>query len=356
MPCGRDRANGCHIRSMRNERQTSSFTHPEPPAPPFFYLAPIQGVTDAVFRTIFHQQFQGFDAAVTPFINPQRHCTAHEKRLADVLVENNPGLPIIPQLLNSDAEDFLALADRLQDLGYTHINWNLGCPAPMIARKKRGAGLLPYPETIVALLEKIMPRLTIELSVKTRLGYADPSEILTLLPSLDAFDLKEIIIHPRLGRQLYSGGVDLDTFALCRKFTRHELVYNGDITDTATFQRLAQRFPWVSRWMIGRGVLADPFLISSLTGETIPFDERPGLLQAFHDALYRGYRRRFSGPGHLLGRMKQLWYYLIASFPGRQKTFKKIKKARTEEQYLLAVAEIFSHQPAALPDRLRSVY
>jgi tRNA-dihydrouridine synthase B len=309
---------------------------------PFFYLAPIQGVTDALFRNLFHHHFGGFDAAIAPFINPQRHSSFKEKRLADVLPENNPGLPIIPQLLNTDAEDFLAMTDRLHDLGYTHINWNLGCPAPMVARKKRGSGILPYPEMIIALLEKILPRLKVRLSIKTRLGYHHSHEILALLPQLDVFPLQEIIIHARLGKQLYTGEVDLETFALCRQHSSHCLVYNGDIIDTATFQRLAERFPWVNRWMIGRGVLADPFLATSLQQKSCPMHQRLEKLKKFHTDLYQGYRQRLSGPGHLLGRMKQLWLYLIASFPHKQKVLKKIKRAKTEQQYLQAIDELFS--------------
>ena len=311
-------------------------------ARPFFYLAPLQGITDALFRSIFHQHFGSFDAAIAPFINPQHHCIAKEKWFTDVLPENNPDLPLIPQLLNTDAEDFMVLATRLQDLGYDHINWNLGCPAPMIASKKRGSGILPYPETIVALLEKILPRLKARLSIKTRLGYNHPQEILTLLPMLDAFPLQEIILHARLGKQLYNGGVDLEGFARCRSYSTHELVYNGDITTAEVFQDLQARLPWVRRWMIGRGVLADPFLICSLRDQTPSGKERMEKLADFHADLYQGYRRRLSGPGHLLGRMKQLWLYLIASFPDKQKTLKKIKKAKTEQHYLQAVEEVFS--------------
>jgi len=322
---------------------TPPTTNQDKPVRPFFYLAPIKGVTDALFRNVFHQHFNGFDAAMAPFINPQRHCTAHEKRLTDILPENNTGLPVIPQLLNTDADDFLVLADRIQDLGYTHINWNLGCPVPMVARKKRGSGILPYPEMIVDLLEKIMPKLKLELSIKTRLGYFDTDEIVTLLPLLDDFPLREIIIHARLGKQLYDGKVDLDGFARCRHSTRHELVYNGDITDVAVFQKLKQRFPWVTRWMIGRGILADPLLILSLQGETTEPFERLEMLQAFHTDLFRNLRKRLSGPGHLLGRMKQLWLYHIASYPQQQKSIKKIKKARTVSQYCAAVEEILKN-------------
>jgi tRNA-dihydrouridine synthase B len=316
--------------------------NPVHPETLFLYLAPIQGVTDALFRKVYHRHFGGVDAAIAPFINPQRHSTAKENWLADVFPENNPDLPVIPQVLNTDALEFIALAQRLHDLGYTHINWNLGCPVPMVAKKKRGSGLLPYPEMIVALLEHILPRLKVELSIKTRLGYHQRQEILALLPLLDAFPLKEIIIHARLGKQLYRGEVDLDGFALCRKLSRHTLVYNGDITDIAVFNMLTGRFPWENRWMIGRGVLADPFLALSLRGKHISTQDRLKKLEEFHTDLYQGYSRRLSGPGHLLGRMKQLWIYLIASFPHKQKILKKITRASTEQHYLQAAAELFS--------------
>ena len=107
-----------------------------------------------------------------------------------MLPENNTKLPIIPQLLHTDPEDFLVLAHRLAGLGYTHINWNLGCPAPMVARKKRGSGLLPYPEEIIDLLTKVIPELTIELSIKTRLGFNDHAETRALLPGTQPIPVK----------------------------------------------------------------------------------------------------------------------------------------------------------------------
>ena len=104
-------------------------THP----PEYIYLAPIRGLTDALFREVLFKHFNGFDAAMAPFINPQGASKYEDKMLRDVLPENNQGLEIIPQLLNTRPDHCLVLAKRLTDLGYTHINWNLGCPAPMIA-------------------------------------------------------------------------------------------------------------------------------------------------------------------------------------------------------------------------------
>lgn len=310
---------------------------------PFLYLAPIRGLTDALFRETFSRHFNGFDAAVAPFINPQRKSLYDDNMLRDVLPRNNGEMPLIPQLLHTDPEQFLVLARRLAELGYSHINWNLGCPAPMIARKKRGSGLLPFPEEIVAILTKIMPEMGVELSIKTRLGFHDPTELRNLLPQLDNFPLKEIIIHTRLGKQLYKEPTDPDGFDLCRKESNHTLVYNGDIVDIDSYRTLAARFPTVDRLMIGRGALADPFLPEEIKGyPTEPAETRKKRIFAFHADLYQRYTERLSGPSHLLGRVKQLWTYLIFSFPGQQKALKKILKSNTLESYNKAVDQLFA--------------
>ena len=96
-------------------------------------------------------------------------------------------------------------------------------------------------------------------------------------------------------------------------------------------------------WMIGRGVLANPFLAEEIQGTAeLDPEKRKERIRLFHDELCEAYRERLSGPGHLLGRMKQLWLYLHHSFPGREKSLKKIKKANSEQQFLEGVAEMFS--------------
>lgn len=307
----------------------------------FFYLAPIRGITDSLFRNIYHAHFPYFDAAVAPFINPQRHATFKDKYLADILPENNGPLEVVPQLLYNRADDFITLGRRLEDLGYRHINWNLGCPAPMVANKERGSGLLPHTERIVELLETILEALHARLSIKARLGFAGPEDIDRLLPRLESFPLKEIILHPRIGKQLYRGHADHDAFAGCTNLTSHQLAYNGDIVTLEDFAALETRFPNINRWMIGRGALADPFLVAAIRGIPIDEAERTSRLHDFHTDLYEQLEKRLNGPSHLLNRMKQIWNYLIGSFPDRQKILKKIQKASSRQKYERAVDEIF---------------
>lgn len=337
----KERATGYHISVKKNRITATRHENHMTTTSPFLYFAPIRGLTDALFRDTLHTHFRGFDIAIAPFINPQKKSLYEDKMIDDVLPGNNPRWPVIPQLLHNNAEDFLLLARRLADLGYTHVNWNLGCPAPMVARKKRGSGLLPYPEEILDILAKIMEKIPIELSIKTRLGFYSTAETLALLPELDAFPLKEIIIHARLGKQLYKGSTDPDSFEACLQTSAHEIVYNGDINNVESFKELNARFPRVNRWMLGRGALADPFLAETIKGYPSQNTEtKRERLHAFHNELFARYETRLSGPGHLLGRLKNLWGYLIASYPGKEKTLKKILKSRTKEEYLKIVTPL----------------
>lgn len=303
------------------------------------YLAPIRGITDAAYRDVFARYFTGFDLAMAPFLTTYQGNRIKPARLAELLPENNRRLPLTPQILARNPDNFIAVSRILCDMGYETINWNLGCPYPMVANKLRGSGLLPFPEKIEAFLEKACS-LPCSISIKTRLGRKDSSEIFKLLPVFNKFPLAEVVIHPRTGVQMYKGTVDLDTFERCLPLCNHPVVYNGDITNKASFITLQQRFPSVSRWMIGRGALANPFLPSEVKG--IAHTDEMRTVAAFHDELFLRYDEMLSGSSHLLGRMKGLWFYLAGSFENDKKILKKIQKTKTIERYSLVCKEIFA--------------
>lgn len=312
---------------------------------PYLYLAPLRGLTDELFRDCFSTYFEGFDCAMAPFINPQRYSSFSHKHLRDILPEHNTKMKLIPQVINNNSDDFLFLCERIADLGYTEVNWNLGCPMPMVAGKKRGSGLLPYPDEIIGLLDAVMPKIKIQLSIKTRLGYGKLGETAELLPRLDAYPLKEIIIHARLGKQLYKGTTNPDHFLECSSLTRHQLVYNGDIVDLDGFHQLQQKLPSINRWMIGRGAIANPFLPAAIKSGATETRVDFLALRTYHDDLYSRYTARLSGASHILGKMKQVWQYLIVLFPASKKQLKAINKAHTLEKFEAAVDELFNSVP-----------
>jgi len=309
-------------------------------------LAPIMGVTDHIYRNTFTQFFSGVDLAMAPFISSVQARSIKPAYLKDILPINNRSMPVIPQIMSNVPDDFLFLAQKIFDLGFSTVNWNLGCPSPTVVNKKRGSGLMPFPEMIQRFLDQVMAGLQGGLSIKLRLGRYEAREIETLLPIFDQYPLIELIIHPRLGTQLYTGSVDLDAFARCLVQSRHHLTYNGDIRTLADFKALVQRFPTIDTWMIGRGLLANPCLaseIQSFHNPSLKSVRDMAILQAFHAALYRQYQDIMCGPAHLLARMKGFWSYFAEIFDNSGKVRKKIHKSNTPDQYLAAVHHFFEN-------------
>lgn len=308
------------------------------------YLAPFQGITGQVFRTCYAKHFEGVDAMFTPYfagINHDSRLSEKKKIELQNTVEN--GIPVIPQILSKDAGEIIRFAGILKNLGFTELNWNLGCPYPQVANKKRGSGMLPYPALVAEILEKVFDKTEINFSIKCRLGYFSPAEIDELVPVFNRFPLSELIIHPRIGKQLYSGSADPEKFIHLENQLQMPLVYNGDIFTEADFIRLQQKIPAVNKWMIGRGILSDPFLAARIKGLKLPADSAQHL-RHFVDDLYIQYRKVSVDNLAILGFMKEYWRYLSESFEDPHKVLKKIKKTRSFDEYEEIVAGIFSNE------------
>lgn len=254
--------------------------------------SPLQGFTDFRFRNAFNKHFGGIDVFLTPYIRTEGKTVVKAAFQRDIVRENNKNIHLIPQIMTKDADEFLFIAQYVKENGYEELNWNLGCPYPMVAKKGMGSGLLNDPAKIDNILKKVHDNSDIKVSVKMRLGYADKNEIFKVLPVLDAYPLTHIAIHPRIGKQLYKGSTDLNAFEDCIEKTKHKIYYNGDITSVDYFNKMAARFPSIDHWMIGRGIISDPFLAGMIKGNTSIYPEnRIKLFADFHDDLFHGYNQ-----------------------------------------------------------------
>ena len=239
-------------------------------------LAPMQGLTEVLFRRTYETCFPGaIHMAVSPFIALTRNLrfSTDNAQIRDILPENNVGsIPVIPQILGKEPEEFILVANHLADLGYTEVNWNMGCPMRTVTAKHRGCGLMPHPDEVRTILDTIIPQIRLHLSVKVRLGLKEPDEIFRMVPVLNDYPLASVTIHPRLGRQQYTGVPDLDTFGQVLPLMKHPVIYNGDICSVADARRILERFPQVTDLMVGRGVLYRPILPLELnaTASTTP--------------------------------------------------------------------------------------
>jgi len=204
--------------------------------------------------------------------------------------------------------------------------------------------MLPHPELIDSFLEKVIPAIPNNLSIKTRLGRNNPDEILDLMPVFNRYPLTELIIHPRTGIQMYEGLTDLNTFGKCLDMTVHAVVYNGDIVDINTFQRLSERFKSVNQWMIGRGALINPFLPAGIKAGNSIFNNKISIFKDFHEALFNAFDELLDSPSHLMEKMKSFWDYFEQSFKNSRQVVKKIRKNKNIEQYKAIVNDFLKNQ------------
>ena len=295
-------------------------------------LAPMQGLTELMFRKVYHNCFPGaLDLAISPFLSLTHGNLADAwKKIDDVLPEaNQDSIPVIPQILGKEPVEFVELANRLHEIGYTEVNWNIGCPMRRVTAKHRGSGILPYPDEVRSILDYIMPRLRPALSVKMRLGLHSPDEIFNLIPILNDYPLLNITIHPRTGKQQYSGQVDLDTFEQTLPLLKHQVIYNGDLCTVADFRRLRQRFPKIQHYMIGRGILYDPLLPLKIKNNH-PADLKATLLfvTALADAINQLPIREESR----MRKTKEYWCLVRRSLPITEQQATAVLRAQTPSE------------------------
>lgn len=307
-------------------------------------MAPLRGFTDVVFRNAFQHHFRGVNEAVAPFVTSIKGRRIKPSHLRDLAPTENRTMPVVPQILSNNSDEFICLANTLFDLGYGEINWNLGCPYPMVAKKKRGSGLLPHPESIDRMLDALLNGIAGTLSIKTRLGRWSVNEMDQLIPVFNRYPLARIIVHPRTGAQMYTGSVDVEAYASCLARIQHPVVYNGDINEMAMLQKLEARFPETCGWMLGRGLIANPFLPEMIQSGTLWVDRPKERFARFHEDLLEGYRCRFSGPAHVLDRMKGFWRYFSNGFANGRKILKQIRKTSDLKRYRQFVSAVLDGQ------------
>jgi tRNA-dihydrouridine synthase len=305
---------------------------------PVIHLAPIKGVTDRTFRSAFVRHFGGVDSVLAPFVR----LSDSDSKIKSLSPELNPGIRTVPQILTKSPLEFLVLAEKFKNYGCDEVNWNLGCPFAMVVRRGEGASMLQHPELVASFLEKIFTEIKVSVSIKMRLGMHSPDEILKIMPVLNSFPVKEIIIHARTADQMYDGEVHPDAFNAALQLSSHPVIYNGDIFTFSDFMKFSEVFPHVKGWMIGRGLLQNPFLAMEIkNGKTERDSVKAERLKQFISYALDAYISDLQSPAHVLDKMRGLWHYLSHSFPDSKKIEKRIRKAGSLNHYRDEVVRIF---------------
>ena len=313
-----------------------------------FYLAPMEGITTYIYRNAYNHYFGGIDKYFTPFIASKK---MNRREMNEILPEHNAHITVVPQILTNHSDEFLQITRKIAEYGYTTVNLNLGCPSGTVTARKRGAGFLSVLDELERFLYEIYEQSPLKISVKTRIGVESVDEWENILELYKKYPMEELIIHPRLQKELYKFTPHKDAYvAAVAALPDIPLCYNGDITSLQSYEALLDAFPQTDCIMIGRGILKNPALIAQLIeheNNDLCLDDMQSAhvtketLKAFHDEIFEGYAAQMSGETPTLFKMKDLWTYLIESFEASDKYLKKIRKASTYSEYKIAVNNLF---------------
>lgn len=253
----------------------------------FTILAPMEGVTDAIFRQVIVRAGRP-DLFFTEFTNVSSY--ASEKGRDNALerlkvVETDQ--PIIAQIWGRNPEHFAETAAALADLGFDGLDINMGCPDKHVNAAGGGAAMVRTPELAVDCIRRARAATELPVSVKTRLGYTYVEEWRTWLSTLFAENLAALTVHLRTRKEMSKVPAHFELVPEIVKLRDEiapetKLILNGDIKDLTMVQEMRERWPEVDGYMIGRGVFENPFCFTNHVGTT---EELLGLLN-YHLDLF----------------------------------------------------------------------
>ena len=308
-----------------------------------YYFAPLEGITDDVFRSLHHRYFPGVDRYYTPFLSPTSDGPAITKKdLRQVLPENNSGFELVPQLLTNQSGPFLQAVEKLKELGYQEVNLNLGCPSGTVTAKGKGSGFLAHPDKLRAFLDEVFEKTPITISIKTRLGMDDPEEFGLLLELYRQYPIGELTVHPRVRADLYRRPVRMGYFENALAECPFPVALSGGVGVAGDAKRMETAYPTMSGMMLGRGLVANPALVQQIQGTGGPTIDA---IQNFHGELFDATAARVGSPRNTMFRMKEVWSYLILLFDGREKYQKLLRKTTSLTEYQAITTRIFRELP-----------
>ena len=302
-----------------------------------YYFAPMEGLTDSIYRRLHHKYFPGVDRYYMPFLSPTIHRSLTHKEDRELPLAGSVDFAAVPQVLTKVPEDFLWAAEVCRDRGYDEVNLNIGCPSGTVVSKGKGSGMLRNPADLDRFLEAVFASSPLPISVKTRLGLEKSEEFPAILEVLNQYPIKELTIHPRVRKQFYDGSVDMEMFDWAAKNSRNPLCYNGDILNLAQAEALQETYPEIQSVMIGRGLIADPGMLSGGTDKTA--------LEGFMTELMAVYEVEFGGSRNAIFRLKENWGFLHSRFEGCDKLWKRLRKTTDAAEFKSITAEIFHTLP-----------
>jgi tRNA-dihydrouridine synthase len=303
---------------------------------PFFVLAPMDDVTDTVFRQVIASTAPP-DLFFTEFVNVEALASAgREKTLPRLRLDSKAEHPIIAQFWGKEPENFYKAAQDAVAMGYDGIDLNFGCPDKNVVRNGTCSAYI-LPENRDRAVEVIKATQagagSLPVSAKTRLGFSevDPTWHELLLQQ----KLNMLTIHGRTRKQMSKVPADWETIAQIREL-RDQLspttliVGNGDVLTRTEGEKLAKRHG-LDGIMVGRGIFHDPYLFAKNSDWANATKEQRVALYRKHVELFAQTWRNNERKIHTLNKFCKIY---IQNFDGAKELREKLMAATSTDELL----------------------
>jgi len=305
-----------------------------------YYFAPLEGLTDSIYRQVHSHFFPGLDRYYTPFFSPTIHRTLTNREQRELPFADAVPYCVVPQILTKIPEDFLWMAQQCAERGYREVNLNLGCPSGTVTAKGKGAAMLAAPEALDRFLEEVFSKVKVDVSIKTRIGYNTSDEFSRLLEIFNRYPVCELTVHPRVRTAFYHDPMEPEVLRYAVENSRAPVCINGNLCTLTDVRNAAEAYPKAEAVMLGRGLIGDPGMFS-------PGGTDVKTLKAFMDTLLDAYIEAFGGARNAMFRLKENWYYLLCRFENSEKLGKRLRKTTDLEEFRRITEEIFGTLPLA---------
>lgn len=237
---------------------------------PRLSLAPMQDVTDLAFWRLM-ELYGGPDIYFTEYFRVTPHYNLSGTILKGIK-NNDTGKPVIAQLIGNDIPSLCRCAKELQKHNVMGIDLNLGCPAPVVFKKRAGGGLLRYPEDVRSIISALRDSVEIQLSVKTRIGFDTDENFDEFLNIFQNSGIDLLTIHGRTVKDMYRSSVNYDWIKKASESLSIPVWANGNIYSHEKAHRVYKHTN-AAGLMVGRGAIRNPWIFAQIrqhfTGEPV---------------------------------------------------------------------------------------